>query len=131
MSLTEDLSVVEDAAPHTLIPGPSLVLDSGQRALERLISRFVPENELVSLLEAIFSSSRATETLRGLDGSDAQTCIDAIDGVCNHALPSANNDLDEQSYILIGIGESRSLTAGPKEMCEVIIQDVCWPHPAS
>ena len=98
--LDEDLSLVEDTVPHTPIPGPSLVLDSGQRALERLINRSALGCELVSLIEAIFSSRRATEIVDGLTGSDAQTFIDVMDEVRHQAPPSAKNELTEYLILL-------------------------------
>ena len=133
MFLNEDLGTIEDDVPHPPAPEPSLVLDSGQRALERLISCSVPESELASLIEAIFSSSKAIETVGSLTGSDAQTFIDVMDGVCHRVLPSAKNELAEcylTVLLSVGIGGPRSLTMGPKEMYEVVVQDVCWSHPA-
>ena len=77
----EDLSLVEDAVLPPPTPGLSLLLDPGERALRRLISNIPPASELVSLIEAIFSSSKATDAIGGLTGRDAQIFIDAIDEV--------------------------------------------------
>ena len=66
----------------------------------------------------------------GLTGGDAQTFIDAMDGVCHHILPHAKNRLID-SCISIGVGEPQPLTTDPKEMPKVVIQDVCWLHPSS
>ena len=73
--LSEDLILAEDAA---LPPGPPLLLDSGEPASQYLISRNIPGDGLVSLVEAIFSSRRATDLIGGPTGRDAQTSIDVM-----------------------------------------------------
>ena len=81
--LNEDLSLSEDAGPPSLIPGPSLVLDSDKRALQRLISRAGPEDEFVSLINAVFSSGKVSDIVGRLGANDAQPFIDAMDEVCH------------------------------------------------
>jgi len=97
--LGEDL--VESAAHASPTPGPSLLLDSGERALQRLISSTVPESELASLIEAIFSSKRATDTFGGLAGRDAQTFIDTMDEVCRRPLPPVKNEPIVSYFVLL------------------------------
>ena len=66
------------------IAGPSelsLVLDSGERALGRLISGDHPQGELTSLIKKIFSSRKAIDAVGCLGESEAQTFIDVIHGV--------------------------------------------------
>ena len=83
--LDEDLSLAEDAGPPLPIPGPSLVLDSDKRALQRLISRAAPDDEFVSLINAVFSSRKASNIVGCLGENDAQPFIDTMDEVCHHA----------------------------------------------
>ena len=83
--LDEDLSLAEDAEPPSPIPGPSLVLDSDKRALQRLISRAGPEDEFGSLINAVFSTRKASDIVGCLGENDAQPFIDTVDEVCNHA----------------------------------------------
>ena len=79
----EDLRRAEDAEPPSPIPGPSLVLDSDKRALQRLISRAGPEDEFVSLINAVFSSGKVSDIVGRLGANDAQPFIDAMDEVCH------------------------------------------------
>ena len=66
----------------SLVPaGPFPVLDSGEQALQCLISGAIPQDELSSYIEAIFSSEKATDDVGGLEGSDAQTFVDFADKV--------------------------------------------------
>ena len=79
--LDEDLGIIEDAAPPPPVTPQSPPLDSGERALQRLISGDIPKDEFASLIEGIFSGGRAANMVSGLTGQDAQTFIDAVDGV--------------------------------------------------
>ena len=65
-------------------PAPSLISDSGKQALQHLISRAVPEGELISLIEKIFSSGKVSDIVGCLGGDDAQTFIDSMDEVRPH-----------------------------------------------
>ena len=82
--IDEDLSPAEDEVSPLPTSGPSLVLDPGRQALQHLISRPVPEGELVSLIEATFSSGRARDIVEWLGENDVQPFIDAVDEVCHH-----------------------------------------------
>ena len=62
-------------------PGASIVIDPREQAWRRLISRAVPQGELPSLIETLFSDGNATNMVDHLQGGDAQTFIDVIDGV--------------------------------------------------
>ena len=62
---------------------PLLVPDSNRRALRRLISRTVPQHELLSVIETIFSNVKAADTVKCLEESDAQTFIDIVDEACH------------------------------------------------
>lgn len=71
-----------DSVPHTNDPlGSSTAIDSYEQAWQRLISRTVPQDELPSLIETIFSDRKRTDMVDSLQGSDAQVFIDLIDGV--------------------------------------------------
>jgi hypothetical protein len=62
---------------------PLILLSRSQLpACERLIRRWFSPHELPSLVEAIFSSNGAGDTIRSLVGDDAQTFVDVIDEAC-------------------------------------------------
>jgi len=54
-------------------------LNPNTLACERLISRVFPPHELPSLIEEIFSSKDADDTIGRLHGDDAQAFVDVID----------------------------------------------------
>ena len=60
-------------------------LEPGEQALRRLVSGDIPQFELVSSIEAIFSSEKAIDMVSHLQRSDAQTFINAVDEVWRHA----------------------------------------------
>ena len=62
-----------------------LVLDSGERALQRLISDDIPKGELALVIETIFSSKNAIDMVGSLGESDAQTFIDLVYTVLHHS----------------------------------------------
>ena len=85
-------SVAESSLPVPPPPGDigqpselSLVLDSAERALQRLISGTIPQGELASPIETIFSSERATDIVGCLGEGDAQTFIDVVYEVGYHS----------------------------------------------
>ena len=63
---------------------PTLALDSGELALQRLIGGAVPQGERASLVEAIFSSGKVADMVARLQESDAQAFIDVVDEVRHH-----------------------------------------------
>ena len=63
----------------------SLVLDSGERALGRLISGDHPQGEFTSLIKKILSSRKAIDAVGYLGESEAQTFIDVVHGVGYHS----------------------------------------------
>lgn len=64
-----------------LPPDPSVILDPHNQALQRLISREVPQNELATLIETVFSDRKVIDLLGRLRGSEVQAFIDVIDEV--------------------------------------------------
>ena len=66
-------------------PDPS-VLDPDDQALQHLINRTVPQSELASLIETIFSNKKVADVVDYLQGADAQTFIDVIDEVWRRTL---------------------------------------------
>lgn len=56
-----------------------LVPDSNKLALQHLISRAVPQHELPSVIETVFSNVKAADVVKCLQESDAQTFIDVLD----------------------------------------------------
>ena len=71
-------------------PPPLLISDSGKRALQCLVSRSVPQDELPSLIETVVSSAKAANIVQCLQGSDAQVFIDMVDQVCGAATSQRN-----------------------------------------
>ena len=74
--------------PHHPTPeASSLPHDySYEQAWQQLIRSTIPQDELPSLIKAIFSDSKTTEMVKRLQGSDAQAFIDTIDQVRHHVL---------------------------------------------
>jgi len=60
--------------------------DSLKQTWRQLISPAIPQDELPSLIEAIFSDRKTINMVGPLQESDAQAFIDAIDGVRHHVL---------------------------------------------
>jgi len=69
----------------------SLISDSSVLALRRLVSRTVPQDELLSVIEAIVSKLKAAEIVERLQGDDAQTFADMIAEACHYVVPSLTN----------------------------------------
>ena len=65
-------------------PEPPLILDSNKRALQRLLSRDVPQHELPSVIETVVSNLKAADIVECLQEDDAQAFIDTIDEACRH-----------------------------------------------
>jgi len=65
---------------------PPLISDSDSRALQRLVSGAVPQDELPSAIETILSNVKAADIVRSLQRSDAQTFIDVMDEVRHHPI---------------------------------------------
>ena len=66
-------------------PDPS-ALDPDDQALQHLINRAVPQSELASLIETIFSNKKVADVVDYFQGADAQTFIDVIDEVWRRTL---------------------------------------------
>ena len=62
-------------------PLVAAILDSYRQDLQRLTSGAVPQDDLVPLIEQIFSGERVTDTLDSLRGDEVQAFIDVIDAV--------------------------------------------------
>jgi len=72
-----------------------LISVSDRRALERLVSRTVPQDELLTVIETIVSNIKAANIVKELKGNDAQTLADIMDEVCYYIIPSLKNLLVE------------------------------------
>jgi len=57
-----------------------------EEALRYLISSAIPQDDLPSLIEMVFSNEKATDMVGRLQGSNVQTLIDTIYKVC-YVLP--------------------------------------------
>ena len=62
---------------------PPIAIDSQEQALQRLITRAVPLDELPSLIDTIFSG-RDTRVVNRLRGGDAQAFVDIMDEVLHY-----------------------------------------------
>ena len=89
-----NLGIVEDAPP----PGgtnntsePSLNSDPVKRALRRLVSQAVLQDELPSVVETIVSNMKAASIAEFLEEGDAQTFVDVIDEARRHTIPALMN----------------------------------------
>jgi len=81
------LSPLLDAAQHTSDPiDPSTPVDSYEQTWKRLISHAVPQGELPSLIETIFSDRKRTDMVNRLQKREAQAFVDMIDGVSHQTL---------------------------------------------
>jgi hypothetical protein len=87
------------------VPPPPVVLYSYDQAWQRLIGGAVPQDELASLVETIFSSEKATVMVDRPQGNDVQTFIDVIDVVWHRALlPPGNGSIQPFIFCWLGIG---------------------------
>ena len=90
-SILDGDSLGEGGLPSPLVPEntnrpsePPLISDSDKRALQRLVSLTIPEDELPSVIERIVSNVKAADIVKSLQSSDARAFIDVIDKVCQH-----------------------------------------------
>jgi len=65
-----------------------LISDPDRRALKRLVSHPVPQDELLSVIGEIVSNVKAANIVEELKGNDAQTFADIIDEACHHTISS-------------------------------------------
>lgn len=73
--------------PHTNnLSGPAIAIDPHEQVWQRLINHTVPQDELLPVVETLFSSRKPTDTVDRLRGSDAQALIDATDEAGRHTL---------------------------------------------
>lgn len=78
--LTQNLS--PDESLDLVAPASrSLPINPYARALQRLISSAIPQDELPSLIKSIVSNVRADNIVSSLQGGDAQMFIDVMDMV--------------------------------------------------
>ena len=118
------------------LPSNPSVLDSHHQTLQRLISRTVSQSELASLIETIFSYKKVADLVDRLQGSDVQTFIDVIDEVWPYTLPHSRQWLIGFCSDLlcsvgcVGTGCPQFITPNPREMCQVVIQNMRQPLPA-
>ena len=94
-------------------PEPPLILASDRRALQRLVSDDVPQDELPSLIETVVLNVKPTDIAKCLERSDdAQVFIDVIDQVYNTTALQSNRFITNLS--LSGSRNHRLRTAGPQ-----------------
>ena len=95
-----------DPALHTNDPlDPPIHIGSHEQAWRRLIGRAVPQDELPSLIETIFSDRKTIEMVDCLQGSDTQAFIDVIDEVSHHILyPPGLVLFQPSTFCLLGAG---------------------------
>ena len=66
---------------------PPLISDSNKQALQGLISRTTPQDELPSVIERVVLNVKAADIVKYLKLGDARAFVDVIDEVCYHAFP--------------------------------------------
>ena len=105
----------------------SMLLNSNAPACGRLIRGAFALHELPSLIESILLSKDECDTIRCLLRDDAQTFIDAIDKA-RPTLPHRRVSVDPNCHTLYQLGTrwTRPFSMGPKEMSQIVVQDV-WP----
>ena len=69
------------------------ILDPNKRALQRLVTRTIHQDELPSVIATIVSNVKASDIVECLQESDAQTFVDIMDEACHHTIPSLRNQL--------------------------------------
>ena len=152
--LEGNLGPIEDAAPPAFIDrgsvggsGPSspllfgnanhfskppLVLGSVKRALQRLVSRDVPHDELPSVIETVISNVKAVDIVECLQGNDAQTFIDVLDEACHRANPSLRNLFTHFcSDLLVSVGQALdNVNLAPliRKKCVKSLYKMCAGH---
>ena len=72
------------------LPDSFATADSHEQPWQLLIDPTIPQDELPSLIEAIFSDRKAADMVDPLQESDAQAIIDVIDEV-RHQVPDLGN----------------------------------------
>ncbi|KAF9780774.1 kinase-like domain-containing protein [Thelephora terrestris] len=60
------------------VHNPTPILDSGQQALQRLVSGAAPQEELPSLVETVVSHIKAADISNHLQGTELQTLVDVL-----------------------------------------------------
>ena len=128
----------EVGLPLSLPPGdtnhlsePPLVSDSGGLALQRLVSRVIPQDELPSVIETIASNLKAADIVKRLRGNDAQTFADIIDQACHHVIPSLRNlliDIFPTLYSVVQALDSLDLTSRLRKKCVEFLYKMCAGH---
>ena len=63
------------------VPGLPPIPDSDRRALQRLVSGAMPQEQIASLIESIVSNVKATDIVQLVQEGDAQTFIDVMENV--------------------------------------------------
>lgn len=104
-------------------------IDSGMRALQRLISGTVSQDELPSVVETIVSNVKSSDIVESLGGSDAQSFIDAMDGVCHHAVPSPRDCFTDLHFNLLTCVDQAldtlNLTPRTRRKCVKLLYKMC------
>jgi len=86
----------ESSLPSHLLPGDAApskphISHSDRRALQRLVDRSVPLDELPTLIETIVSNVKAPDIVKTLQGNGAQTFADITNEACHHSISSQRN----------------------------------------
>lgn len=111
---------------------PPLMPDPNQQALERLIARAVPQHELPSVIEAIFSNVKAANIVKCLQESDIRTFVDVWDEACHHAIPPLRNLFIDLCFnLLISVSQalgSLDLPPRTQRKCVKSLYKTCAGH---
>jgi len=86
---------------------PPFVSDLDKQALQLLVCRAVPQDELPSVIESIVSNVKAIDIVNCLHGTEVQAFIDVVDEVRHRAIPPSNNwFIDFHSDLLIPVDQA-------------------------
>ena len=117
-----------------LTPDSPTLVDIKAPACRRLISHTFSQHEVVSLIEAIFTSPDEVKMIGCLRGDDAQTFVDAINEVClfSFIFEARSNGpltfkLPPFTFRLPGLGSPKCPTVAPEKVSERLMQDMLPP----
>ena len=128
-------SLAEDDAPPAdtkNIREPPLISDSGIQALQRLVGRAVPRDDLPSVIETIVSNMKTTSIVECLERSEAQIFIDTIDEARHHTIPLLGSRFTDPHFnLLISVDQALgTLDLAPRirRKCMKSLYKMCANH---
>ena len=87
-----------------------IIPHSDDQAWQRLISNAVPQDELASLIETVFSKENAPDLVDSLQREHVQTFVNVIDAVRDHALRSPKDGSTDSTQFYVFVRHWIALT---------------------